>query len=467
MDFLTLKVRAPDGALAYATDFTLHELIPLVRHLTRRLERRPHLAGQLPGYRAVIVPGYDRPAAATLPAEPGPGDPPPSGRPAAALTADAPPAAGGGAVSFAAEVRAFFSPGTSPLCGSCPERLRCPGAGKEATGSLDGWIVLDPQAARTNRPIRHLGVRIEDAGGRRLHQEEVSLEPLQPFVSMVSKLLRQAGRLSPLTRGRYSVELIARYDGQPAIDPMLAPAERSRLAVSFLHLPGTLAGNQAPPETLVDWDSLEQEEEEEQQLEIQLLATESESLPRQAPPGTERCEAVGTPGQDDLPVYVHRGVLAGLRAASQEGSVEVEGLLVGGAFLIPEDGRPWIEIGGLLPVAASPAPAGDGPGPGAFSLLHDRGRLEAAGRGGRTVGWYRSHLVADLRVVRQEGRQLVLAVDGDRLTPTRDERFFHRHFFAEPWHVGLVLDGLEDGGLRFYRRQGEDLVACAGFLIVD
>jgi hypothetical protein len=438
MDFLTLKVRAPSGGLAFETDFTLHELIPLVRHVTRRLERTD-LAASLAGYKAVITPGYDRP-----------------------VTPAAAPATVAGTVSFATEVKAYFSPGTSPLCTSCPESHRCPGSGRNATGCLDGWIVLDPAAPRTNRPVRYFTVAIESAGGRRLHQEEVSLEPLQPFVSLVSALLRRAGRLATPTRGHYAAELIARYDGQPSIDPMLAPAERSRLAVDFLNLPSTLAESQAPPETLVDWDSLEQEDE----IEIQLLATESEALPLRPPPLADRCEAIGNVGQDGLLVYVHRALLAELRHASHEGSAEIEGLLLGEAFLIPEVGRPWIEIAGLLPVAATARRSDAESGDGAFGLLHDRGRLEAAQQGRRTVGWFRSHLVSEVQLASQGSRRLYLAVSGDRLSPTRDERFFHRHFFGEPWHVGLIVDGLEEG-LRFYRQQGEDLVACAGFWLLD
>jgi hypothetical protein len=439
MGFLTLKVRAPGGGLAYETDFTVQELIPLVRHITRRLERQPELAARLPGYRAVITPGYDRPAAPPAPA-----------------------AADAAKVSFAAEVQAFFSPGTSPLCAACPERGRCPGARIGATAAgLDGWIVLDPEAPRTNRAIRHLVVHIETAGGERLHREEVGLEPLQPFVSMASALLRRHGKLSQPARGRHRAEVIARHDGCPVFDPLLGPVERARLQVEFLNLPAALGEIQAPPETLVDWDSVEQDEPE-----IQLLATESETLPPRTPPDAGGCEAIGGDGRDDLLVYVHRPVLVALRAASRLEEAEIEGLLTGQAFLIPQLGRPWIEITGMVPAAAPRETAPGESHTGAFDLLRHHGLPRAGGEERRTVGWFRSHLVGDVNVARRDGRRLVLSVGKDRLAPTRNERFFHRHFFAEPWHVGLIVDGQGEGA-RFFRRLGEDLVACAGYLLLD
>jgi hypothetical protein len=454
MGFLTLKVRAAGGGLAYETDFTLQELIPLVRHLTRRLEGQPELAARLAGYRVVVTPGYDRPAAPAAPpvaAQPLAGGP--SGEALPVLAAG-----GAGSVSFAAEVEAFFSPGTSSLCASCPERQRCPGSGRAAAADLDGWIVLDPEAPRTNRPVRHFAVRFETAGGELLHRQEVSLEPLQPFVMMVSSMLRRAGRLAAPVRGHLPAEIIARHDGRPAIDPMLAPAERARLLVQFLNLPEAWGETQEPPETLVDWDRLEQEDPE-----IQLLASESEALPPRPPPPADGGEAVGSFGQDELLIYVRRAVLAALRTASRSGGAEIEGLLTGQAFLVPEVGRPWIEIASMVPVAPGRGSSGE-PAPGVLDLLG--GRPSAGGQGGRTVGWFRSHRIGEFQVARQDGRRLILSLGEDRLAPTRDERFFHRHFFAEPWHVGLIVDGQEEGE-RFYRRQGEDLVACAGFLLLD
>src|SRR5262245_35007161 len=61
MSYFTLRFRSAAGDILYERDFTLHELIPLVRQTLRSLAQQPEIAADPTGYRVIIQPCYDWP----------------------------------------------------------------------------------------------------------------------------------------------------------------------------------------------------------------------------------------------------------------------------------------------------------------------------------------------------------------------------------------------------------------------
>jgi hypothetical protein len=470
MAYFTMQFRAATGEVAFETDFTTHELIPLVRHFLRSLTPYREADVHLAGHRVIVTPHYEgRPNSKVYVA------------PEIAKLVQ-PPAAGndGGdllqiseedldvyaPVSYADEFEAYYNPGTSHLCVDCPERQRCPGSGRQTeTGE---WILLDPAAPRSNEPIIYFTLRIESSEGRFLYQCDVPLSYFQLFVNLTARLLDEKGRLPLPASGNLRADIIVRYEGQPRIDPVLSPKARPRVVISDQpprvssrppmdsSRPLTEAG---PPRRLVDWDSLEEKESEQPEFEIKVLPTEPEPLAHKPTP--EHAEAVGTISDSQILIFMRRSALQSLQS-QKDLRTEAGGILVGEVYLRPADDRPWIEIVGALPAV-------DGRGEPAsmsldFNLLQDRLNREFPGR--HAVGWYRFHLLGNTRVSVYDGRRLYTAGIGERLLLLRDESFMHQSFFPQPWHVGLVIDGI-DRTSRFYHRQGEEIVGCDGYMLVE
>jgi len=466
MGYLTFKIRTPGGQYLFESDLTLHELIPLVRQITRQLETRPHLTKQLRGYRAVITPQYDelmlakeyiKPAAqpAPMPSSPAPGT-----AEISITVADLSPDV---LEDFELEIQAFYNPGSSVLCTRCPERDRCPGSGRALRDELDGWIELDPAAPRTNEPITGLTVRIESQHGERLYERTFSSYILQPFVDQLSAYLVVTGRLKRPEGSPNVGDLIARYDGQPRIDPLLTGLRRAA--------PSSAAGPaSAPirPSPMVDWDALDADEqdddagEQNDDLEITLIATEHVDLARKPMP-TERCEAVDSPTTEELQIFVGREVIERLRANVREADHEFGGVLVGQAYLPPTGDQPYVEILGIIPSIdeeGKPTP---------LMLGYERwrqvqARLAEQFSGQQMVGWYQAHMLGARRVLVVTQEQIYEV--SDRLRLTRNETFTHQSFFREPWHVALVIDAVGDR-FCFYRWQDGTISQCPGYFIID
>ena len=467
MAHFTLKFRTDGGEVVYETDFTLHELIPLVRQVLRSLGTHAELARDLVAYRAIVTPRYE-------------GQPRMKAEATRAIVHPAPrPVAAEGApgnttdllqiseqdveiyapVSYLEELLAYYNPGTSHLCLDCPERQRCPGAGRQVENNIASWIILDPEAPRTNEPLTFFTLRIESRERKILFENDFPIGSLDFFIKLV-KLLKGKDSLRPLESGTFQGEVIARYEGQPRVDPILAPERRPRLLARTEPPTPARAAAPEPPRRLVDWDSLEERGEAAPEIDIKVLPSEPEPLARKPTPGPEGIQEVGLVGDSPLLIFLRRSVQKALEVASKDLRSEIGGVLVGEAYLRPNDDRQWVEIVGLLPAI-------DGQGEAAslaldFNLLQERLNREFPGH--RTVGWYRFHLLGSQRVSVYYDRHLYMAGIGERLLLLQEESFMHRNFFPQPWHVGLVIDGIE-GTSRFYHRRGEEIVGCDGFML--
>lgn len=480
MTYFTLKFRNAAGDLLFETDFTLHELIPLIRHTLRSLAHAPELAESPIGYRAFLRPCYD-PLPKRSPAKVSPPE---------AVALPSPPAIADGSllqileedldnlapVSFVDELEAFYNPGTSTLCLSCPERQRCPGSGKATATDLADWIMLDPEALRSNEPVNYFSLRIEALSGRVLYKSEVRLRSLQFFVSLVLILLRESSRpLRPQTLGDRA-EIIARFEGQPRVAPILLSATRPRVS---LRSNSTIAQPlPEPPRRLVDWDRLEETEPNARpelprfptgslpepdpvDLEIKVFPTETDPLTHQPPPPSELLPGTQVdPGS--LPVFLHRTALHDLTKQRTKVFSEAGGILVGEAFLDPSNGRPYVEVVAALPATDE---RGDWVKVNLDShfLRQIQERIDREFPGRRTIGWYSFHL---LRVtIRTAGSMVTAGVLGEPLGLLEEEVFLHRNFFPQPWHLGLVIDTVDS--FRFYHLRDGTMVITNDWRLVD
>jgi hypothetical protein len=481
MPHFTFRIRdgaggpgGPGGDLLAEIDLTLHDLIPLVRHLTRRLAAGGR-GQELAGYRAVVTPRYG-------------GVPLEQDLPAAVVASDAPPAPDEplriseqdldvhGQVSYREELEAYYNPGTSSLCTDCPERHRCPGSGLHLEAPVGEWIVLDPAAPRSKEPVAFLTLRLESAQGALLYQRDFRLVVLRFFLLLVMRLLHRAGRLEVPASGLLQPEIIVHHDGQPRLDPLLVPENRPRILARARPLVAT-AGRSSEADgrrRLVDWERLDAgaggEGDEPPDLDIKILASaEPAPLARRPPPGSERVEEVGAVDGSPLRVFLSRSVLGALQADRRtlraDLGGEVGGILVGDAFLDADGDAPWVEIVGAIPALdelGKPVKMTLD-----FHLLRPlEERMSQDFPHHRTVGWYRFHRFGDRHLLVQAGDRLLAADLGERLLLLPEESFMHRNFFAQPWHVGLIIDALS-GETRFYRRDGERVVACSGYHLLD
>jgi hypothetical protein len=471
MAHFTLKFRTNGGEVFFETDFTVHELIPLVRQVLRSLGTRPDLAADLPSYRAIVTPRYE-------------GQPRtkadvtrnivyPAPRPV--VTDSTPDSATDllqiseqdlevyAPVSYLEELLAYYNPGSSHLCLDCPERQRCPGSGRQTENDVANWIALDPEAPRTNEPLVFFTLRIESRERKILFENDFPIGAFDFLVKMTARLLEGKDSVRLPASRTFQGEVIARYEGQPRIDPILSPERRPRMLVrTDPPAPARRAAAAEPPRRLVDWDSLEERGGAAPDIDIKVLPSEPEPLDHKPTPAPEHTQEVDLVGDPPLLIFLSRSVQQALEAAKKDLRSEIGGVLVGEAYLRPTDDRQWVEIVGLLPAI-------NGSGEAAsltldFNLLQERLNREFPGH--RTVGWYRFHLLGNQRVSVYYDRHLYMAGVGERLLLLKEESFMHRNFFPQPWHVGLVIDGIE-GTSRFYHRRGDEIVGCDGYMLFD
>lgn len=470
MPFLHLKLRSAEGEDLFSTDLTLHELIPLVRHVTRKLGRRPETIARLVGYRAVITPRYEKMTRSL-------GDqswveplseerPPPLDGEEGVLQLSEEDVESYAPTSYVEELEAYYNPGTSTLCVECPERHRCPGSGRRPPGEIRDWIVLDPAAPRSDLPITYLSLHVQDAAGEELFSQEFRLSVLQFLVSMVSELLRDADRLPPPSSGAHQGSFYVRWEGEPRVDSLLSAANRPwvvayrpsarRQPSAASPQPPAAAGADEPAQ-LVDWDQIEHS----RVVDTERPVRAPETLPRRAVHRTDHLEAVGDAGASPVQVIVDRNVLGDFDDMRRGIRGEIGGTLIGEAYRRSEDGLPWVVIQGQATAGGERGQALDLLLAGSW-LLSFRTRIDRQSGDRRLLGWYRFHLLGEERVTEFTDGRLVTSGTGERLFVSREEALLHRSLFREEWRLGLVIDGVADG-LRFYRMRGERLVALPGY----
>jgi hypothetical protein len=473
MTYFTFRFRNDAGEIVHESDFTLEEFIPLVRQTLRSLAQEPEIVANPTGYRVFIRPCYDavphpQPSELSRDVELSPS--PPAVEEGSLLQISEEDVEVYAPVSYVDEIEAFYNPGTSMLCVACPDRLRCPGSALTTHGQLGGWIELDPDSVRTNERVTYFVLRVE-AAGRVLHTGHIRIGKLKYYANLALTLLRHAGRST--LKGSERAEIVARFEGQPQIDPSLLPARRPQVAFRIPAAPA--AARPEPPRRLVDWDGLEESEVRAQSalpadplpadaadLEITVFPTETDPLPRRSPPAAEPITRAGI-NPDHLQIFLHRSVIRDLNAQRRDLRSEMGGILVGEAVLDPADGRPYVEV-----VAALQATDSNGEqmrvnlDSNFLRQVHERIEKEFPGR--RTVGWYQFHL---MRVaVSTAGSMVTAGIVGEPLRLMEDEVFLHRNFFPQQWHLGLVIDASK-GILRFYHLQDGEMAVSNSCRLVS
>ena len=465
MPYFTSRFFSHDGRLLAETDFGQRELVPMVRHLTRRLGALPDIGSQLEGYRAVIVPqSAGRPRRGTYFVHPADNS---KGlgnvvqlleHEVEALTA-----------TYDEELDAFYRPGSSRLCSLCPERSRCPGSGLVGAFDPGDWLVFGHTASREPKPVLYLTVTIDTATSQPLCEHDFPLSNLREYLNIVARLLQAEGRMPVVPGNRIYSEILYFCEGEPRFDPAISPAKLER---AWRSSPADLPPSTPKPTyRLVDWDKLESASPLETpgamlDIPIRVLESNSQPLPISSPPASGRVERVGLAGKIGEPaIYIHRKAWNQLLAIGTYIQVEAGGLLVGEPFMSPGDMVLSIEI-----VASVPALDERGEQCG-LSLDHQTLRkvqeqVERNHPGHRAVGWYGYHLLGEQRVTLRATDRDYIAGLGARLFLSGEERFLHQSFFPEAWQVGLIIDAIA-GGLQFYFHDKQEVASTAGFYLVD
>ncbi len=197
---------------------------------------------------------------------------------------------------------------------------------------------------------------------------------------------------------------------------------------------------------------------ERRSSELVEIISEPEPPARRLPPVFPGAELIGRIKDDDVRVYISRNELARLYLEGRRSEkVERGGVLVGEMYQ-EDGGRYVVDVSGSVIHEDETASAV------AFrytarSWRDGNEEMRRRFPGKRIVGWYHTHLV---EVV------VPLAANLVGLTAmffSDDDIFLHRHFFADPWYIALVLDPW--GNCRFFQWKKGEVVACDGYYVYD
>ncbi len=162
--------------------------------------------------------------------------------------------------------------------------------------------------------------------------------------------------------------------------------------------------------------------------------------------GRFRCERLGKVADGCPPLIVHRPALdAALEISDQSPEVEVGGFLLGNFYRDTHLDQTFIEATDYVQATQinsqyrSLTFTHD-----SWAALHKQMNEKFPER--QIVGWHHTH-------------------PGFGIFLSRQDRFIHRNFFSQPWHVALVVDPRR-GELGFFQWQ-EDRIRDTGFLLVD
>jgi proteasome lid subunit RPN8/RPN11 len=158
--------------------------------------------------------------------------------------------------------------------------------------------------------------------------------------------------------------------------------------------------------------------------------------------GSRRHRVLGEVHPDAVRIFVYESILERILDYSEtDGTRELGGFLLGGYY---RDETPYVEVRHFLEAVDTRSAAT------AVTFSHDTwaaaGRkVEAHFTGERVVGWHHTH------------PRLRVFLSGYDL-------FIHRHFFAEPWQIAMVVDPVwQEFG--FFQWRGGAVVGC-GFTCV-
>lgn len=157
---------------------------------------------------------------------------------------------------------------------------------------------------------------------------------------------------------------------------------------------------------------------------------------------TDSCRVIGTLCREAFPVFVYESALEEiLEFSDSDQRREIGGFLVGD---VHEDAGLYLEIRHFLPAHQTRSLAASLTFTHATWSAMTR-EVERRFEGQRVVGWHHTH--PNLGV-------FLSAYD----------KFIHRHFFAQPWHVALVVDPCR-GEFGFFQWHDGAIADC-GFVCV-
>ncbi len=167
------------------------------------------------------------------------------------------------------------------------------------------------------------------------------------------------------------------------------------------------------------------------------------SKPFPVRPGASFGRTIGSIRDGSLPIFIFESVLEEILDYSESDLCrELGGFLVGGVF---EDERKYIEIRHFLPATdASSNVASLKIDYDVWSQLHRR--LEQQHPNDILVGWHHTH-------------------PGHGVFLSGYDRFIHRNYFDQPWHVAMVVDPKRQE-FCFFQWQDKEIAEC-GFVCVS
>lgn len=286
------------------------------------------------------------------------------------------------------------------------------------------------EIAIPDQPVASWLLTIHPMSHRILYRRSLPLTALDQYVSDVKSALHRSRRLRPHVPTSYRVFACDDEKGE-------------FLSLTALGLPAKGEGG------------------------IELLAPESVAHPKASKSEyLKRAKQVivgKTVG--DIPLFVRRSALDEVdKHINQYPARESGGVLIGQVFEDTESGESFVEIAHAIPARRAEADA--------VSLRFTTETWQEINAEKRknfpdqlTVGWYHSHLVTK-RLLDQNGK-----VSYTDLFFSKDDHFFHKNFFKEPWHVALVVSPRHQQPAFFQWRSESDgarqVTVCGSYYILE
>ncbi len=333
----------------------------------------------------------------------------------------------------------------------------------------DGEGFLDVLFEAVEPPIEqitHLTIQISPQEADKVYRFDARLDALLglSLLRSIAQSLLDGGDSKDGDHFQFHVS--AYGEGKPNIDPVAV------ITKPVITPPPPPPGEQDEEEILVLSEDAGQmvieisPEEEEEEIDIvigsveELIKPESKSMQDYSD-----AEPVGQISEQDVPIFLRRGAREQTMksaSASAQAVEEMGGFLLGNVFRDPDTDRLFVEISEAVEADEAQGTAG--------SLDFDYNvwrqvldRIDKDFPDKVPVGWYHTHLVsrvAVLPVEEAEGEYMA------RYFPffSPQDRFIHRNFFPDPWHVALVID-LRCGWEMFFAWREGAIVPSTGFYL--
>jgi hypothetical protein len=445
MNFLTLQLKQ-NADTVLEGDIGLDELIPVVREISRVLERIPVLRSRLSGYRAYATP------LAQLSDDP-------------QMWLSAPPPADSAPLfsTLVFEHAAFYNQAAPELCLNCIDRARCPAV--HPVAQPISWISTPGDFQPFSAPIAGFLIQLVDVHGADLYRNEFSTQRVfGKLIEIVQKRYVDQGAALPNATFKYEITCCQR-DPRAHVLLSHASARRRPSATATVYVIEAVDRSAAQPlpelpESMVTWD----EEDSSQtlsdsirispfilepaptgdvgDLDIAVLETEQtdRTLMRLDSSTFGMLQPVGARRDDDMPIFLRDKVLAYLQAYQQKRGARI-GFLVGKPFIDLQTNKQSLLIDHQMVFAdaATGLAVESIMNTESLRMAHEQlqKRFEPDTR---LVGWYRLYSKHAQQFYDPQNPSVQYLLAGESSTLTADEVFMHQHFFPSSYQVVLVFD---------------------------